>query len=340
MTAADPEVAPGGGHVPVMLHEVLDALNPRDGAIYVDGTFGAGGYAVALLEAADCTVWGIDRDPQAVAAAAALVRRFDGRLTVIAGRFGAMDELLDARGVTAVDGIALDLGVSSMQLDQPARGFSFRADAPLDMRMEGADGERSAADVLRDIPEAELADVIYRYGEERKARRIARAIVAARQSQAIERTGQLAAIVRTALGRADGPAASGKGRGIDPATRTFQALRILVNDELGELERGLAAAERLLAPGGRLAVVAFHSLEDRLVKRFLRVRSGEAPQVSRHLPDSASGDGRAPSFRLLFRGATRPGAAECAANPRARSARLRAAERTAAPVWETQGGTA
>ena len=343
MTASGPEAvgSEGGGHTPVMLHEVLDALRLRDGAIYVDGTFGAGGYASALLHAADCTVWGIDRDPEAVAAAAALVRRFDGRLTVIAGRFGEMDDLLDARGVTAVDGIALDLGVSSMQLDRPARGFSFRADGPLDMRMEGTAGARSAADVLRDIPEAELADVIFRYGEERKARQIARAIVAARKSGPIERTGQLAEIVRKALGRAERSGGTGKGRGIDPATRTFQALRILVNDELGEIERGLVAAERLLAPGGRLAVVAFHSLEDRLVKSFLRARSGETPQASRHLPTAAAAmHGPAPSFRLLFRGARRPGAAECAANPRARSARLRAAERTAEPVWSAREGAA
>jgi len=342
MTAAEREAAASehGGHIPVMLHEVIAALGPRDGAIYVDGTFGAGGYAGALLHAANCTVWGIDRDPQAVAAAAALVRRFDGRLTVIAGRFGEMDELLDARGVTAVDGIALDLGVSSMQLDQPARGFSFRADGPLDMRMDGTSGDRSAAEILRDIPEADLADAIFRYGDERKARRIARAIVAAREKQSIERTGQLAEIVRKALGRAERTGAAGKGRGIDPATRTFQALRILVNDELGELERGLAAAERLLAPGGRLAVVAFHSLEDRLVKSFLRARSGDMPQASRHLPEPAPGAGPVPSFHFLFRGAQRPGAAECAANPRARSARLRAAERTAAPVWAPQEGTA
>jgi 16S rRNA (cytosine1402-N4)-methyltransferase len=329
-----------GGHTPVMLHEVLAALHPRDGAIYVDGTFGAGGYASALLRSATCTVWGIDRDPQAVAAAAALVRRFEGRLAVIAGRFGAMDALLGAHGVTAVDGVTLDLGVSSMQLDEPARGFSFRADGPLDMRMEGAAGERSAADILRNIPESELADVLFRYGEERKARRIAHAIVTARQSAPIERTGQLAEIVRKALGRAAPGGAAGKGRGIDPATRTFQALRILVNDELGEIERGLATAERLLAPGGRLAVVAFHSLEDRLVKSLLRTRSGEAPHASRHLPGPAPSAGRAPSFRLLFRGAQRPGPAECAANPRARSARLRAAERTAAPVWAPQEGTA
>jgi len=340
MTAVQPEVAARGDHTAVMLHEVLEALRPRDGAIYVDGTFGAGGYASGLLLTSDCTVWGIDRDPQAVAAAAQLVRRFAGRLTVIAGRFGAMDTLLDAHGVTTVDGIALDLGVSSMQLDQPARGFSFRADGPLDMRMEGASGDRSAADILRDIPEAELADVIYRYGEERKARQIARAIVTARERAPIERTGQLAEIVRKALGRAERTAPAGKGRGIDPATRTFQALRILVNDELGELERGLAAAERLLAPGGRLAVVAFHSLEDRLVKSFLRARSGETPQVSRHLPGQTHEAPPVPSFRLLFRGAKRPGAAECAANPRARSARLRAAERTAAPVWAPQEGTA
>ncbi|MFQ5468596.1 MAG: 16S rRNA (cytosine(1402)-N(4))-methyltransferase RsmH [Kiloniellaceae bacterium] len=314
-----------GGHTPVLLREVLAALSPRDGGIYVDGTFGAGGYAAALLVAAACRVWGIDRDPDAVARAAPMIQRYEGRLTVIAGRFGDMDRLLDGHGVRAVDGIALDLGISSMQIDQAERGFAFRADGPLDMRMERA-GRPSAAEVVNEMPEAELADVLHRFGEERKARRIARAIAAARREKPIARTGQLADIVRAVAAKRGG------APGIDAATRTFQALRIYVNDELGELERGLCAAERLLAPGSRLAVVAFHSLEDRIVKSFLRERALARARGSRHMPDAtAQAAAPAPTFRLLFRGTCRPDRAEQDANPRARSARLRAAERTAAP---------
>jgi 16S rRNA (cytosine1402-N4)-methyltransferase len=247
-------------HIPVMLPEVLDALAPRDGAVYVDGTFGGGGYSQGLLMAANCKVCGIDRDPAAIQAGAALTTRFPGRLQLLNGRFGDMERLLAARGVTQVDGVALDIGVSSPQIDEPARGFSFRQDGPLDMRM-GADGP-SAADVVNTLDEAALADIIYRYGEERLARRIARAIVDARKAAPITRTLQLAEIVRKVVRRSPD--------GIDPATRTFQAIRIYVNDEIGELRRGLAAAERLLAPGGRLAVVSFHSLEDREVKTFLK----------------------------------------------------------------------
>ncbi|MCH6587455.1 MAG: 16S rRNA (cytosine(1402)-N(4))-methyltransferase RsmH, partial [Proteobacteria bacterium] len=273
-----------------MLREVLAALSPRDGAIYLDGTFGAGGYAEAILDAADCRVWGIDRDRAAVTQGQAMARRYGERLTVIQGRFGVMDRLLGEREVTAVDGIALDIGVSSMQLEDAERGFSFRADGPLDMRMtpEGEDAGPSAAEVVNDLPEAELAEVISRYGEERRARQVARAIVAARRDRPIEDTARLAEIVRAAV-RSASPgrgksqskrAGKGTGRtglGIDPATRTFQALRIHVNDELGELDRGLGAAERLLPPGGRIAVVSFHSLEDRMVKRFLVARSGRRP---------------------------------------------------------------
>jgi 16S rRNA (cytosine1402-N4)-methyltransferase len=306
-------------HVPVLLDEVLDALAPRDQGIYVDATFGAGGYARAILQAAACTVWGIDRDPDAVARGRALEKEFPGRLTVLHGRYGDMVDLLNAAGVSRVDGVALDLGVSSMQIDQAERGFSFRADGPLDMRMEREGPD--AADLVNDLPEAELADIIYRYGEERSSRRIARAIVEARRVAPIARTGELADLVRRCVKKS--------GDGIDPATRTFQALRIAVNDELGEVDRGLEAAESLLAAGGRLAVVSFHSLEDRRVKEFLRERAGEAARPSRHLPAAALGP--APTFRLLARGAVKPSAAECAANPRARSARLRAAERTRAP---------
>ncbi len=308
-----------GGHVPVLLDEVLEALAPRDGAIYVDATFGAGGYSRAILDAADCAVWGLDRDPDAIAEGRPLAESYGGRLTLVEGRFGEMDDLVTAR---PIDGVALDLGVSSMQLDRPERGFSFRADGPLDMRMGGSGP--SAADLVNGCPEAELADIIYRYGEERRSRRIARAIVEARRSERIERTLQLAEIVRAAV--------KPRGETIHPATRTFQALRIAVNDELAEIDAGLAAAERLLAPGGRLAVVAFHSLEDRKVKSFLRTRSGALPRTSRHLPATTQVD-RAPTFELLLKGARKPTATEISVNPRARSARLRAARRTSADAW-------
>ena len=308
-------------HDPVMVAEVVAALQPRDGGRYVDGTFGAGGYTRAILDAADCTVWAIDRDPDAVRDAAALLEEYAGRLTVIQGRFGDMDRLLGDRGVGPIDGIALDLGVSSMQIDDPERGFSFRSDGPLDMRQE-RDG-RSAADVVNDETEAVLADIIYLYGEERQARRIARAIVAARAETPITRTGQLAEIVRAAY-------RGGAASKIDPATRTFQAIRIEVNGELDELERGLRAAEIVLAPGGRLAVVAFHSLEDRIVKDFLRRRSNRVPSGSRHLPDGQRIRPGEPAFRLVKTGALKPGDDETRRNPRARSARLRVAERTSA----------
>ena len=328
------EIERGNRHLPVLLQEVVQALALRDGGVYVDGTFGAGGYARALLESADCTVWGIDRDPEAITGAAELARRFPGRLHLVQGRFADMVELLQSRGVTAADGIALDLGVSSMQLDEAERGFSFRADGPLDMRMERA-GE-SAADVVNRMDERELADLIFHLGEERKARAIARAIVAARAETPITRTSQLAEIVRRTVLR---KGAKGRPDMIDPATRTFQALRIHVNDELGQIERGLVAAETLLRAGGRLVVVSFHSLEDRRVKTFLRQRSDRAPRQSRHLPTQylpgSVGEpaARAPSFRLLSSGAVTPTPAEIERNPRARSARLRAAERTDAQAW-------
>jgi 16S rRNA (cytosine1402-N4)-methyltransferase len=308
-------------HQPVLLAEVLDALRPADGGFYVDGTFGRGGYAGAILDAARCTVLAIDRDPQAIEAGRTLAGRHAGRLLLRHGRFGDMQRLVSAE-VSAVDGVTLDLGVSSPQLDDPARGFSFRGDGPLDMRMDPSDGSLSAADLVNRLPERELADLIFRLGEEHKSRRVARAICEARGIAPIERTAQLAEIVRRAVGRA--------ADGLDPATRTFQALRLAVNDELDELDRGLAAAERLLKPAGRLAVVAFHSLEDRAVKQFLRKRTGAEARPSRHAP-AASASAPA-SFRLLQTRAVRPGATEMAANPRARSARLRAAERTAAPA--------
>ena len=307
-------------HIPVLLAETLAALEPRDDGLYLDGTFGGGGYSRALLEAARCKVVAIDRDPAAVRGGDALAQLFPGRLTIIEGRFGEMERLLSPLGIAALQGVALDLGVSSAQLDAPERGFSFRADGPLDMRMAGQGP--SAADLVNTLPEAALAEIIRDYGEERHARRVARAIVRAREAAPITRTAALAELVRKAV-----PAA---GR-IDAATRTFQALRIAVNDELGELESGLAAAERLLVASGRLAVVAFHSLEDRSVKNFLRARSAGAGRASRHMPAARIVP---PSFRLLSRKPVVPGDAEIARNPRARSARLRAAERTAAPAWE------
>ena len=307
-------------HTPVMLEEAIEALNPRDGALYIDGTFGGGGYAKALLARAACTVFGLDRDPSAIARGRDLEKEFAGRLTLIEGRFSEMDRLVAQRGYTGADGVALDLGVSSFQFDEAERGFSFREDGPLDMRM-GREGP-SAADVVNSVSEAELADILWRYGEEKKSRAIARAIVAARP---VMRTRALAEIVA----RVAGPAA--RRLPIHPATRTFQALRIHVNDELGELERGLEAAERSLRPLGRLAVVSFHSLEDRIVKRFLTARTGRASRGSRHLP--AITPTSTATFRLIGPSPRVPGAAEVQANPRARSARLRAAERTAAPAW-------
>lgn len=318
-----PAPAPGV-HVPVLLSEVAAALAPRDGGVYVDGTFGAGGYSRAILQAADVRVVGIDRDPAAIERGRALQAEFGDRLTLIQGRFGDMDSLLAEAGIGPVDGVALDLGVSSPQIDDPARGFSFRFEGPLDMRM-GPDGE-SAADVVNARDEGELADIIYQLGEERHSRRIARAIVAARAEESIQTTGRLASIVRSVVRKS--------ADGIDPATRTFQALRIYVNDELGELRRGLSAAERVLAPGGRLAVVTFHSLEDRMAKRFLRERAGDVPSGSRHMP--AAAPERAPSFALVSRKAITPSAAEVKANPRARSAKLRVAERTGAPAWPAE----
>ena len=309
-----------GAHVPVLLEEAIAALAPRDDGLYVDGTFGAGNYSRAILEAAHCRVVAIDRDPLAVRRGGDLVRRYPGRLTVVEGRFGDMARILAGLGIAAVAGVALDLGISSDQIDDPARGFSFRADGPLDMRMSGEG--ITAAELVNTLSETALADLIYVYGEERFARRVARAIVAARTKAPLTRTGELAALVRKVV-----PAPKG---GIDPATRTFQALRMEVNDELGELSRALAAAERVLEPGGRLAIVSFHSLEDRKVKDFLRARSG-GEGVSRHRPGTVQ---RAPTFALLTRKPVRPSEAEVAANPRARSARLRAAERTAAPTWE------
>jgi 16S rRNA (cytosine1402-N4)-methyltransferase len=310
-----------GTHVPVLLAEAIAALAPRDDGLYVDGTFGAGNYSRAILEAARCRVVALDRDPAAVRRGGALASEYAGRLTVVEGRFGDLEQILAKLGIARITGVALDLGLSSGQMDDPARGFSFRADGPLDMRMS-RDGT-TAADLVNTLSEAALADLIYVYGEERHSRRVARAIVRARAKAPLTRTAELAVLVRKVV-----PGAGG----IDPATRTFQALRMEVNDELGELERVLGAAERMLEPGGRLAIVAFHSLEDRKVKDFLRARSGGSGG-SRHRPSPIS---RMPSFAVLTRKPVRPSAEEVARNPRARSARLRAAERTAAPPWPTE----
>jgi 16S rRNA (cytosine1402-N4)-methyltransferase len=304
------------GHVPVMLDEVLATLAPRDGGIYLDGTFGGGGYARAILEQASCTLWAIDRDPDAIERGASLMARFPGRLHLLHGQFGDMVSLLDQAGVTELDGIVLDLGISSFQIDDPDRGFSFRHDGPLDMRM-GKHGT-SAADLVNTLPESALADVLYELGEERASRRIAHAIVAARLEAPIETTGRLAEIIRSVLP----PDRSGN----HPATRSFQALRIKVNDELRQIEDALTQAVGLLSPGGRLVVVAFHSLEDRIVKRFMTQATGRSGSPSRHNPAGLL-TRDTPNFRLLTARALRPGSDETNQNPRSRSARLRALER-------------
>jgi len=302
-------------HAPVLLDEVVDALQPRAGKTLVDGTFGAGGYSRALLDAG-ASVIAFDRDPSA--------RRFaDGlpadRFRLVEGRFSELDA---ETGEAAVDGVVFDIGVSSMQLDEAERGFSFMRDGPLDMRM-AADGP-TAADLVNETEPAELARILFVYGEERESRRIARAIARRREEQPFTRTLELAEFIEKAVG-------GRRGAKVHPATRSFQAIRIAVNEELSELEAGLVAAERALTSGGRLCVVTFHSLEDRIVKTFLAVRAGKTPAGSRHAPPVKAA--AAPSFQLLFNGARTPSAAELAANPRARSAKLRAAVRTDAPVW-------
>jgi 16S rRNA (cytosine1402-N4)-methyltransferase len=307
-------------HVPVLLDEVVAALAVQQDETHVDGTFGAGGYTRAMLSEG-ARVFAFDRDPDAIAAGRELAALSGGRLTLVPERFSRMRQALRDHGVEEVDGVTLDIGVSSMQLDRPERGFSFQSDGPLDMRMsrEGP----SAADFVNHADEKEIADVIYEYGEEPQSRRIARAIVAARP---VERTGQLAEIVRKAVGHKPGAKK-------DPATRTFQALRIHLNEELRELEDGLDAAEQVLKPGGRLAVVTFHSLEDRVVKRFMKERSGSMPAGSRHLP-ARRDDRPAPTFDSVAK-PVRAAEAEVRANPRARSATLRVARRSSASPWSS-----
>jgi 16S rRNA (cytosine1402-N4)-methyltransferase len=317
------KIAAAGGptrHIPVLLAEALEALNVRAAGVYLDGTFGAGGYSSALMERG-ARVVAIDRDPAAIAAGQELVAASRGRLRLVEGRFGDLDAIARRLAAAPLDGVVLDVGVSSMQFDEASRGFSLRQDAPLDMRMEGAG--RSAADILREDDEQRIADILYYFGEERAARRIARAIVADRKTSPYVSTRQLAEMIaRVAPAR--------PGETTHPATRAFQALRIAVNDELGQLLSALEAAERALEPGGRLVVVTFHSLEDRIVKQFLARRSGRGEAASRRLPGEPAP--ALPTFLAPAGQPILPGQAELAANPRARSAKLRFGERTAAPA--------
>jgi 16S rRNA (cytosine1402-N4)-methyltransferase len=306
-------------HIPVLGREAVEMLSPRDGGVYVDATFGAGGYSRAILDAADTRVIGIDRDRTAIAAGFDLVDQSNGRLTLVEDRFSHLAQVCAAQGVDVVDGVVMDVGVSSMQVDEAGRGFSFRLDGPLDMRM--GHGGPTAADVVARASEADLANIIYIFGEERHSRAVARAIVAARKEAPIATTRALAEIVSKVVWAKPGE--------IHPATRTFQAIRIFVNEELDELHLALIAAERVLKPGGRLVVVSFHSLEDRMVKNFLGLR-GKTGGGSRHLPEMAQS---APSFRILTKRPVTAGDDEVRANPRARSAKLRAAERSDAPPF-------
>ena len=317
----------GARHAPVLLDEVVAALGAGSGGLFMDGTFGAGGYSRAILGAnRQNRVLAIDRDPDAVAAGETLVAWSRERLRLSQGRFGELDRIAAENGAIGTDGVVLDIGVSSMQLDRPERGFSFRQDGPLDMRMEQSGP--SAADLVNETEEGELADIIYGYGEERRSRAIARAIVERRRRSRFESTADLAELVARHV----------RGEpGIHPATRTFQALRIAVNDELGQLTSALDAAERVLKPGGRLVVVTFHSLEDRIVKQFMLERSRREPRGSRHMPDLAISDPA--TFAPVGKGPVAPQPAEVAANPRARSAKLRVAERTDAPAISGRGAS-
>jgi 16S rRNA (cytosine1402-N4)-methyltransferase len=310
-------------HIPVLITEVLSALSPIAGQDLIDGTFGAGGYTAALLAAGARRIVAIDRDPHAICGGIDLLAAHPGRLALRQGRFSDLDRYAAEAGLDGVDGVVLDVGVSSMQLDDPGRGFSFQSSGPLDMRM--SETGVSAADVVNTLSEAALADVLFHLGEERRARTIARAIVADRLAKPFTRTDELARLVERIVGREREP-------GRHPATRTFQALRIYVNDELGELASGLIAAEAVLRPGGRLAVVTFHSLEDRIVKTFLKERAGRDPAPSRHAAPVAPAS-RAPSFQFVNQRPLSPSNEEIAGNPRARSARLRWAVRTGAKAW-------
>jgi 16S rRNA (cytosine1402-N4)-methyltransferase len=309
-------------HSPVLLAEMIEALSPQEGERYIDCTFGAGGYSRAILQSADCHVLALDRDPVAAQIATELAKEFPQRFRFEAAAFSALADIAARANFVPADAVIFDLGVSSMQLDEAARGFSFMRDGPLDMRMSG-EGP-TAADVVNRSDEADLAEILFLLGEERRSRPIARAILRRREEAPLTRTLDLAYLIAGVLGRRhDDPK--------HPATRSFQALRLFINDELGELVAGLAAAESILRPGGRLIAVTFHSLEDRIVKTFLAERSGGKRRASRHLPDL--GTDRAPSFKLARRKPVEPGAAEIAGNPRARSARLRAGVRLDAPAW-------
>ncbi|MEM9668095.1 MAG: 16S rRNA (cytosine(1402)-N(4))-methyltransferase RsmH [Pseudomonadota bacterium] len=313
------------GHVPVMLDEMLGAIRPAPGETYIDGTFGGGSYSRAILGAADCRVLGIDRDTAAIARGETLASA-DPRFAVLKGQFGDLDELAVGAGVDAVDGVVLDIGVSSFHLDEADRGFSFQQNGPLDMRM--GDAGPTAADVVNAAGEKDLADIFYRLGEEQKSRRIAKRLVERRASRLFETTLDLAETVDEAVG-------GRRGAKIHPATKVFQALRMFINDELGELGRALVAAERILKSGGRLVVVTFHSLEDRIVKAFMRTRSGIQSGGSRHAPEVTAS--ATPSFELISRRAVSISEAEATRNPRSRSARLRAAKRTDAGAWGGEG---
>jgi len=314
-------------HQSVLLNEVVEALGPQDRGCYLDATYGNGGYSRAILDAADCRLLAIDRDPDAIARGGEMLAEYNGRFHLAEGCFSDMTALAQAHinDFDGLDGAAFDLGVCSTQLDQPERGFSFRADGPLDMRMSKSG--QSAADIVMQMDEADLARIFWEYGEEKASRRIAKAICRVRAETEIASTGQLAAIIHDVM------PAKRPGQ-IDPATRSFQALRIFVNRELDELSAGLEAVERLLRPGGILAVVSFHSLEDRIVKRFLATRSQHAARPSRHRPEV---DGPAPSFELLSRKAILPIEEERVQNSRARSAKLRIARRTDAPLGNRAG---
>lgn len=311
-----------GRHIPVMLDEVIGALAPRDGELYVDGTFGAGGYSRAFLEHTDCTVIAIDRDPDAQRRAQAFEKEFGARFIFLHGCFGDALELVRAAGFEKIDGFVLDIGVSSFQIDEALRGFSFAKDGPLDMRMDTGQ-PLTAADIVNSYDEVDLANLIYQLGDERHSRKIARRIVMQREEKQFETTMELADLIRSVVPR------SPKDK-TDPATRSFQALRIAVNDELGELQRGLESAQALLKEGGRLVVVSFHSLEDSIVKTFLYERSGRISGGSRHLPPVSSDTPSSPPFILEQRKAIAAGDNEASHNPRARSAKLRWAVRSGA----------
>lgn len=301
-------------HIPVLLNEVVESIVPKEGGVYVDGTFGAGGYTRAVLDAADCTVYAIDRDPDAIREGQKLVDAYKGRLHLLHGTFGEMAELVRGEGVDFVDGVMLDIGVSSMQIDRAERGFSFQKDGALDMRM--SQNGLSAADVLNTFGEREIADIIYKYGEERFSRRIAAAVVEQRKTAPFKTTLEFADLIRRTVPH--------KREDIDPATRSFQALRIYVNDELEQLESGLSAAHDLLKAGGRMAIVSFHSLEDRIVKTFMQEKSGKTANPSRYMPVVEK---QAATLKTITKKPILPTESETKFNPRARSARLRVAEK-------------